>query len=81
MAFVNYMKIQDRIWVLIARKFAGEISASEAKELNEFIVINPALQYYLDILTILWLQKPGENGEDEKRDAENIAKEIFERNS
>src|SRR5437764_7555776 len=44
----------DRIWNLIAKKLAGEASASELKELETALRLDPDLHYSLEALQDMW---------------------------
>jgi ABC-type antimicrobial peptide transport system permease subunit len=44
----------DRIWILISRKLTGEASESDLRELQEFIVKNPELQPFMEMVTDMW---------------------------
>lgn len=46
--------MDDRIWLLIARKLSGEASPAELKELEKLIKENPDLHHSIDTFTRLW---------------------------
>jgi len=47
----------DHIWNLIAKKLAGEASASDLKELESALRLNPDLHYSLEALHDMWKKK------------------------
>jgi putative ABC transport system permease protein len=51
----------DRIWILISRKLAGEISDKELSELEQVIRENPAIQTFMELATGMWNSSPQAN--------------------
>lgn len=45
---------QDRIWVLMARRLAGEITPQEQLELEQFVRTNPDIHFPIQTITELW---------------------------
>jgi transmembrane sensor len=63
---------QDRIWTLMARKLAREITAEEQTELEQFLRTNPDIHFPLQTISDLWV--PDTYNEDpEEPDAESEA--------
>ncbi|RYY20578.1 MAG: FecR family protein [Chitinophagaceae bacterium] len=63
---------KDRIWTLMARKLAGEITAAEQTELEHFIRTNPDIHFPIQTISDLW--HPDTYNEDpEEPDAETEA--------
>src|ERR1700733_8167269 len=50
----------DHIWNLIAKKLAGEASASELRELESILRGDPELHYSLEALQDMWKKKSEE---------------------
>jgi len=48
---------EDRIWLLAARKLAGEASAAELSELEQLLQANPDLQVKLEAMSKIWEMK------------------------
>jgi len=48
------MKDKDRIWHLMARKFSGEATEEELKELEVWLQKHPEMTYSLQLLADLW---------------------------
>jgi transmembrane sensor len=46
---------QDRIWTLMARKLAGEITGEEQTELEQFLRTNPDIHFPLQTISDLWV--------------------------
>ncbi|HTE24438.1 FecR family protein [Flavitalea sp.] len=46
---------QDRIWTLMARKLAGEITAEEQTEMEQFLRTNPDIHFPLQTISDLWV--------------------------
>src|ERR1700722_18704693 len=57
------VKGQERIWILMARKLAGEASEEELKELQQWQQQHPDEIYSLQILFDFWMAKQPENRE------------------
>lgn len=49
--------IQERTWLLIARKLASEATSEEQIELAKLVLNNPALQNVIDMLSSFWSNK------------------------
>ena len=49
--------IQERTWLLIARKLASEATNEEQIELAKLVLNNPALQNVIDMLSSFWSNK------------------------
>ena len=47
----------ERIWILIANKMAGEISPEELRELDDLLKKNPDIGYPMEILSSFWKTK------------------------
>lgn len=50
----------DLIWVLVARKLAGEATGEELTELEKLLQSDPGLQEKVDTLTRLWAESSAE---------------------
>jgi transmembrane sensor len=46
---------RDRIWTLMARKLAGEITSEEQTELEQFLRTNPDIHFPLQTISDLWI--------------------------
>jgi len=57
------VKGQERIWILMARKLAGEAGEEELKELQQWQQQHPDEIYSLQILFDYWMSGQPENGE------------------
>jgi len=62
------MKDKDRIWHLMARKFSGEATEEELKELESWQQEHPEMTYSLQMLADLWKARP-QKEENEAEDA------------
>ena len=60
------MKEQERIWILMARKLAGEATPEELTELARFQQEHPDMTYSLQVLADLWRSQ---NNTDQQQDA------------
>jgi ferric-dicitrate binding protein FerR (iron transport regulator) len=49
--------VNDRIWLLIGRKLAGEASAEELQELEQLLRTHPDIHFPLQTLSDLWSRK------------------------
>ena len=58
------MKDKDRIWHLMARKFSGEATEEELKELESWQQQHPEMTYSLQLLADLWKGEPKQDGGD-----------------
>jgi hypothetical protein len=67
------MKEDDRLWRLIGRRLAGELTRKESSELEELSRKNSNAQYYIEILTAWW--RIAEQAGKEK--AEKIVETVF----
>ncbi|MHA4844644.1 FecR family protein [Flavitalea antarctica] len=47
--------VRDRIWTLMARKLAGEITSEEQTELEQFLRTNPDIHFPLQTISDLWV--------------------------
>lgn len=45
---------KDRLWILIARKLSGEITAGEMKELDDLFATFPDQRHQASLLERLW---------------------------
>ena len=52
-----YYMVNDRIWLLIGRKLAGEASAEELQELEQLLRTRPEIHFPLQTLSDLWSRK------------------------
>ena len=52
-----YYMVNDRIWLLIGRKLAGEASAEELQELEQLLRTHPDIHFPLQTLSDLWSRK------------------------
>lgn len=52
---------QDRVWVLMSRKLAGEATENELQELLDMLERDPAVYYSMKIVSDMWknLKNPG----------------------
>lgn len=66
------MKDQNRIWRLVTRKLAGEISEEELLELNKALKDDPGLGFYVQIMTDMWKQSARPDREDSKETEERL---------
>jgi len=48
------MKPEERIWILIARKLAGEASDKDINELYQLLRENPDISYSVQLMVDLW---------------------------
>src|ERR1700733_10248436 len=51
------MKEEDRLWILMSRKLAGEATPEELAELARFQQEHPDQTYSLQVLSDLWLSQ------------------------
>ncbi|WP_431211446.1 ABC transporter permease [Puia sp. P3] len=58
------MKDKDRIWHLMARKFSGEATEEELKELESWQQQHPEMTYSLQLLADLWKGEPQQKEKD-----------------
>lgn len=63
----------DRIWQLMARKLAGEASASELQELDNLLRANPELHLSIQTITDLWQHR------NETKSDETLPKTAYEK--
>ena len=49
--------IQENFWVLVSKKIAGEATAEECKDLEQYLLQNPEWQYAIQNLYELWKQQ------------------------
>ncbi len=63
----------ERVWLLLARKLAGEATREELDELEKFIQDDPGLRFKIESLTKIWATQPV------KREEEYRADRIWER--
>ncbi len=49
---------EERIWILLARKLAGEASANDVQELENLLGENPALASQLEAIEHFWNSQP-----------------------
>lgn len=57
----HYMVNNDRIWLLIGRKLAGEASAEELRELEQLLRTHPDIHFPLQTLSDLWSRKSSDS--------------------
>jgi len=56
--------LDDRTWLLIARKMANEATPQELRELEDILKVTPELHFSLQTLSGLWHQRQHENIHD-----------------
>jgi transmembrane sensor len=64
--------LDDRTWLLIARKMANEASAQEIAELESILRTSPELHFPLQTLSGLWQQVPTNNVEEAEQAYSNL---------
>src|ERR1700743_2270711 len=75
------MKEQDRIWILLSRKLAGEATEKEIKELEEWQRLHPEMSYSFQFLSDLWNARSPEDrdmAEGTNTEKAEKAEEAFE---
>jgi len=64
---------KERIWELVARRLAGEITTTEQRELEELLEAHPDLHFSIDLILSEWKL----SGEKDKLVRRNISTVIF----
>jgi transmembrane sensor len=72
----------ERIWILMARKLAGEITPSEQLELENLLRNNPDIHYPLETISEIWKRDtyPDQDGL-QQRDADTDTEEAWNKHS
>jgi hypothetical protein len=59
------VKEEDRIWLLVARKLAGEASEDEIQELADLLTSHPETHFRLESFFKLWNAVPVKKGPED----------------
>ncbi|HKO80538.1 MAG TPA: ABC transporter permease [Chitinophagaceae bacterium] len=62
------MKQEERIWILMARKLAGEATDTELKELEDLVRTDPDLHFTIETFYKLWNARPEMLTEEDNAD-------------
>lgn len=66
------MAMEERIWILIGKKFSSSLTEAEEEELNRLLPQYPEAQYTLEVLQSCWAIHQEENFQPPAEEAEEI---------